>query len=604
MLRLPKRTTQVDANFSARARVTAGGGVDFSPQQRALSRLSQVIGQGPRYREVDVSSGLESIARVTGAVGREVQQFAARSQEITDQRKLYSNETKLKLAQEQIAADLINEKDPAKWGAAYDERMQPVLAELDTEGMSPYAVSVMQAHAERMVQLGRVRTEVDAVKHNESLLLNELEMGSQAARKTGDARTFGELEQRKAELTGASPETVKSVLTLGGLEIDRVNDTNATDTLNTMLAAKDFEGAFRFIESNEHLNKGGNAHRKTVALETAAKASMVHQGELEIATRPKFFLEELEAGTSDIAKKINADPVLKAEMKVKTERAITQNSAIDARRVGEAVAATGSKLPVLHLLKTNPLAYPNLTKMQREEFITELEKPVPDNNPDDYVAMLTEITNFQGGEDAVDNEAKLTIMEEMAKAKFSGEMLSSINRTATAARARLKGEGGEEDDPIPGQITAAFKEGYFGNYELPWSKADGATLSPADAARKDVMKDSTTTVVDQRLRAEAAKRMGEIMLYNKSLKDAKVPAHERAEKVRAKMEAMNVTLGVPDMPRIIQVENPLLPGVDGKSPSASMPAGTAPAPTMRGTLQQAQDIFKKYDTDTPNPKID
>lgn len=521
--------------------------LDFSGQQNALSRVNQAISQGPRYREVDVSSGTEAAARFTGAASQEIQRMLARNQEITDQRKMYANETMLKAAQIEIDAELQGENDPNKWMQIYDERFPTILQKMDLEGMSPEAAESMKAYADRLHQLGRVKTLTGSVQQNQALLVRDTDARYKNAVLTGNALEAGQALKEKAELTGMTPNEVALEATEAGNQIVDVNRREVEDKMATFMAAGQWKEGRQFLHSNEHLNKPGNEGELLAQLKALDKGESTQEWEAIISQRPKEGRARL-ANMEDpkVKELVEKDPVLHAALVKKAEVGILNRSSMQARQIEEALAGGMDKTVIHHKLK-DPVHFPDLTEAMRLELQKATSVVEPPNDPGEYQGYLESIYKYKSTGNKVEDEARLTQVEVLAKMRFSGEPLSSINRAVTEARNKINGKD-EEADPVPKQIVEAYNIGALGNFKFAWDtlkneEGSDALLSPEDLAKKSTFTKSSV-VENQKLKALASKSLQEMLALNAQLKKEGISASKRAEIMEEKAAAIRATSGV------------------------------------------------------------
>lgn len=602
-LRLPRRNTEVNADFSTPRQTGGGLRLDFSPQQSSFARINQAIGQGPRYREVDVSSGGQAVAGVMDYAGAQMSKLLARNQEITDQRKLFENETTLRVAQEQIALEIAQEKDPTKHREIFERRFGEAVQGLNYEGMSPYAAEVMRQQSDRLYKLGTVRTQMDSFKANEAMLLDEVEADRMAGKATGDVTRVGRANARRAEITGESPDTTMNRTVVDAVETSNVALRNTEKQVSDFVDSDRYNEGLAFVESDPFLNLPGNAAHRDIAIKALVTGKQMADFKATMYLNPNAMRDKLEKGEDPSM--ANLTPEMRSDMMRITDIEIATRSNRQINRVNDHLAKPGMRSAVLEALKGT--GYSDLTPAARAELIQEVGKEVPSNDPDAYMATLKALANFEGGEDAEVNEAQITTLEAMAKTKFSGEFMESIGRAATTARARINGTATEDDnDPIDKQIINAMTDGYFIPYELPYSQIkDKKDLSPADRVKQGIKPD--TLVVNQRLKSEAVQKANRVRGYNQSLIKSKVPLHERERLVTEMMDNMGLALEFGSPHKVINTvpsdENFLLPGIDGKA-NATQPSGSTQPDSARSRLDKGLKALEKARTsNTPNPAL-
>lgn len=604
MLRIPRRTTEVNANFSTPRQRGDGLRLDFSPQQSAFARINQAIGQGPRYRPVDVSSGGHAVAGVMDWAGNKMQKLIERNQEITDQRKLFQNETKLKAAQEQIALEITGEKDPTKHGEIYERRFGEAMQSLDFEGMSPYATEVMRQQADRLQKLGAIRTQMDSFKANEGLLLDEVDAGRKAAVATGNMAEVGRLNKARAEITGESENTTMHRTVLDGLAAGENARARTADEVNNLLELGRPEDALTLLQTDEYLALPQNENEKTVLIKKVETSKAMTEFKTSMLIDPKATKKALDSGESPYLK--NATPEMGADMKKMVDIEVATRSNRSLNQIADDITQPGMRGQVLEILKSG--GYKDLTDAARMEVINDLSKPTPSNDPREHYMTLKALANFQGGPDAELNETQITAYETTAKMKFSGPQLESVMRATTAARARIKGDAtDEEKDPLERQILNLGKDGYFGVYNYPLNEIEEADLSPADRIKGKATDNEDTLFENQRLKAEAMDKQMRVVEFNRSLLKAKVPLHEREQQVQEMIDSMGLTLGYGKPPDLFSNPTMVDSALFGGSDNGANVVRQNPA-TERERLQKSLNAIEKARqranaSSSPNPTL-
>lgn len=479
MIRLPRRNPEINADYSPRRRLSAGGlRLNFSDSQRALSDLNRAVGQGPRYVEEDVSSGVKAITKGAQQLTSAAQELQIRNQDITDKRKLFDNETKLAVSGEELQGKLTLENDPNKWESIAAEHMASV--EFDTEGMSPSAVEALQQYTERTKALTVARARNGGFAENERRLV-----GSAMANldiHTRNRNLKGIAEVTKAMVDGGH-WTAEQGMNAAQEHARRVQTVEIQD-LRTQVENLTAEGKYgeakQLIETNHFLNDPLlAADKQNMLLKVDAKKEEVDFTNA-ISANPKAELDELlkpDGKYSGKPKWQQQDMIFKASQMVENKSAVSVK-----RAVNEMVGKTLTKPEQL-----DGPEFADLTPVQKQTLKQTLLEGAP-NNDKEWMGLAAEINNFAPSDNPDQDALRLAHIENMVEVRFKGSYKDQLVRMIEERR---KGE--TESDAIAKQkLTDYFKEGFLGNYKVPylapeknWTGPDtpGTPISPADLER-------------------------------------------------------------------------------------------------------------------------
>lgn len=481
MIRLPRRNPEINADYSPRRRLTAGGlRLNFSDQQRALGELNRAVGQGPRYVEEDVSSGVKAIAKGVQQLTGAAQELQLRNQDITDKRKLFDNETKLAVMGEELQGKLTLENDPNKWESLAAEHMAAV--EFDTEGMSPAAVDALQQYAERTKALTVARARNGGFAENERRMVGSALASIETHTRNRNLKGIAETAKVLVDGGHYTPEQGMELVSNHARQVQaaEIQDLN-TQVENLVMGGK-YDEAKSLVQTNHFINDPMLvADKEQMLLKVDAKKEEV-EFQSAIATNPKGELEELLKPDGKYASKPEwqkQDMVFKAAQMVENKSAVTAKRAVD-QMLGKT------------LTKPEQLDQPefaDLTLVQKETLKETLLKGAP-NNDQEWMGLVAEINNFAPSENPDQDALRLAHIENMVEVRFKGPYKDQLVRMINERR-----QGETESDAMAKQkLTSYFKEGFLGNYKVPyvppkdnWFSADtpGTPLSPADQALTD-----------------------------------------------------------------------------------------------------------------------
>jgi hypothetical protein len=198
-----------------------------------------------------------------------------------------------------------------------------------------------------------------------------------------------------------------------------------------------------------------------------------------ISTNPKEELNELLKPDGKYSTKPEwqkQDMIFKAAQMVENKSAVTAKRAVE-QMVGKT------------LTKPEQLDQPefaDLTLVQKQTLKQTILEGAP-NNDQEWMGLMAEINNFAPSDNPDQDALRLAHIENMVEVRFKGPYKDQLKRMIEERRA---GET-ESDSMAKQKLTNYFKEGFLGNYKVPyvppkdrWFSADtpGTPLSPADQA--------------------------------------------------------------------------------------------------------------------------
>jgi hypothetical protein len=478
MIRIPRRNPEINADFSPRRRLTGGGiRLNFSDADRALSDLNRAVGQGPRYVQEDVSSGVQAIAKGAQQATSALQELQIRNQDITDKRKLYDGETKLAILQQELQGKLTLEKDPNKWESLAAEHM--AAAEFDTEGMSPSAVEALQQYAERTKALTVARARNGGFVENERKYLESANARLQIAE---DARNIADVVNIANEIgdtLGQPPEVVAANIIPRSRNIQAAEIRDLQTRVKNRVDVGDYAGALEDIESNHAISDSllvADKERMVLGVKAAKEDAEFNSA---ISANPKAELEELLKPDGKYASKPDWQ---KQDMTFKAAQMMENKSAVTSKRaVNQMVEKTLTKPEQL-----DQPEFADLTPADKDTLKETLVKGAP-NNDQEWMGVAAEINDYTPSDNPDQDALRLAKLENFVEVRFKGAFKDQLVRMIAERRA-----GETESDAMAKQkLTNYFKEGFLGNYKVPyvapkdnWFSPDtpGTPLSPADMA--------------------------------------------------------------------------------------------------------------------------
>jgi len=481
MIRLPRRNPEINADYSPRRRLSAGGlRLNFSDSQRALSDLNRAVGQGPRYVEEDVSSGVKAVAKGAQQATNALQELQIRNQYITDKRKLFDNETKLAVSGEELQGKLTLENDPNKWESIAAEHMASV--EFDTEGMSPSAVEALQQYSERTRALTVARARNGGFAENERRMvgsaLASLDIHTRARNLRGIAETT------KALVDGGhwTPEQGMNVAQDHARQVQTAEIRDLGTQVENLALGGKYDEAKQLIETHHFINDPLlAADKQNMLLKVDAKKEEVEFGNA-IAANPRAELEELKKPDGKYADKPEWQ---RQDMIFKASQMVENKSAVNAKRAIDGIIGKTITKPE----QLDGPEFKDITPVQKETLKKTLLEGAP-NDDKEWMGLAAEINNFEPSDNPDQDALRLAHIENMVEVRFKGSYKDQLVRMIAERR-----EGETESDVVAKQkLTNYLTEGFLGNYKVPyvpakdnWFSEDtaGTPLSPADQALTD-----------------------------------------------------------------------------------------------------------------------
>jgi hypothetical protein len=483
MIRIPRRNPEINADYSLRRRLTGGGiRLNFSDSQRALSELNRAVGQGPRYVEEDVSSGVKAVAKGVQQTTSALQELLARNQEVTDKRLLYDNETKLAVLQEELQGKLTLENDPNKWEALAAEHM--AAAEFDTEGMSPRAVEALQQYAERIKAITVARARNGGFAENERRLVDSAKARMQVATQNRDLHGIAEPAKVLVDGGHITPDEGMALVQDHARQVQAAEIRDLGTQVENLAMQGKYDDAKQLIETHHFINDPLLvADKEQMLLKVDAKKEET-EFENAIAANPRAELEELlnpDGKHSGKPEWQRQDMVMKAAQMMENKSAVTTK-----RAVNMMVEKTLTKPEQL-----DQPEFADLTPVQKQTLKETLLEGAP-NNDQEWMGVVAEINNFESSGNPDQDALQLAHIENMVEVRFKGPYKDQILRMIADRRS-----GGAESDAMAKQKLAQyFQEGFLGNYKVPYvpdkhpwfgfgKTVPGTPLSPADQVLLD-----------------------------------------------------------------------------------------------------------------------
>lgn len=577
-----RRNTQVSADFSL-ARQNAGGlRLDFSAQRAALAEINQAIGQGPRYREVDVSTGSRTIGQVGDRSSQMLFQLNQRNQEIIDKRKLLAGETALQVAMEEFETVKQQNRDPETWPRLFDEFIGARLEALDFEGMSKPAAALLQSHAERAQALGRVRVNSARVKGNEALLLGDLKAQRVIAQQAGNLEEVGRISRHMAELEGRTQNQLEADLIIQANETGRILSAQIQSDVAEFIAAGFFPQAMEYLENHPWLNAPGNeaqleAARRRVAIamvgEEVTNAININPwGTLDALTDPETLKEKFPQVTEEMV----------LPLRLKAYQTGMQQSKLVMEQVQQMINGddTGANTTAVidALEDPNHKFFSGVPPHVKNELLANLKDQAMKNNGGTYGSLMAEIHKISPG--AAVTESELVALELRIDAAFSPD--NAMKRSLQRAIGEVRKAQNEPDskDPVSGALSKIFLEGGFGPYMFPRpGRVDDFPMPPHE---REAWKNAGPTVKFTNLdaRRAAGEKLYSLLRKNEEMIRNGVPLEDRISKLDNEMAALATQTNVKSPMSVREMiyssgmfypgfsgPNPLLPPVDAATGS-------------------------------------
>lgn len=480
MIRLPRRNPEINADYSPRRRLTGGGlRLNFSDSQRALSDLNRAVGQGPRYVEEDVSSGVKAVAKGAQQLTGALQELQMRNQDITDKRKLFDAETKLAVMGEELQGKLTLENDPNKWETIAAEHM--AAAEFDTEGMSPAAIDSLQQYAERTKSLTVARARNGGFAENERRMVDSAKARLQVATMNRDLRGIAETSKVLIDGGHLTPDEGFALMEDHARQVQVAEIRDLDTQVENLIAQNKPEEAKQRILSSQFLDDPLLiAEKEQRLLKVDAKVEEM-QFDNAISSNPKAELEELLKPDGKYSTKPEWQ---KQDMIFKAAQMVENKSALASKKVANLMAEKTLTKPE----QLDQPEFADLTPADKEVFKETLVKGAP-NDDKEWMGVADEINNYTPSGNKDQDALRLAKLENFVSVRFKGAFKDQLVRMIEERKQEEESEGGV--DMAKQKLTNYFKEGFLGNYKVPyvppkdrWFSADtpGTPLSPADQA--------------------------------------------------------------------------------------------------------------------------
>jgi len=513
MIRLPRRNPEINADYSPRRRLSAGGlRLNFSDQQRALGELNRAVGQGPRYVEEDVSSGVKAVAKGVQNLSGAAQELILRNQDITDKRKLYDNETKLAVMQEELQGKLTQENDPNKWESLAAEHM--AAAQFDTEGMSPAAIQALKSYAERTKAITVARARNGGFAENERRLGESVMASIKIHTRNRNIRGIAENVKAMVDDGHWTPEVGMNVLQ----DHSRQAQADIFQDVKTKVASLQSQGRYdevpEVIQGEELIAKDPLLQ---VEVENMLLQNKAAKEEAEfnnaISSNPREVLDELNNPEGKYAKEPGYK---KQDMAFKAQTMIENKSALSERRATSMVAEKTITSP-------EQLDQPEFKDLTPEVKQT-LKQTIlwgPPNSKKEWMSVMIDLNSWKPSADSYQDDIELNRIENMVGVRFTGAYKDQLVKRISEIRS---GPDAAKTSAAKKLIADTLKTGGFGVTEVPYvpkrerglfglvTAEEGTALSPADQVRTgdDVAKEDRIKpkdlVIDRRKQAAAQKK--------------------------------------------------------------------------------------------------
>jgi len=514
MIRLPRRNPEINANYSPRRRLTAGGlRLDFSSQQRALGELNRAVGQGPRYVEEDVSSGVKAVAKGAQQVTGALQELQLRNQDITDKRKLYDAETQLAVMGEELQGKLTQENDPNKWESLAAEHMAS--AQFDTEGMSPSAVEALQQYAERTKALTVARARNGGFAENERKYLESANARLQIAEDSRDLKGVVRIAQEIGDTLKQPAEVVLANITPRARNIQSAELRDLSTQIENLKQQGKHAEAKELAQNHHYLNDSLLVHEKERVIMEIDADMEEKEFDSAIASNPTAELEELDKPDGKYSK---YPAYKKQEMKFKATQMRDNKSMLASKRVTDRMAE-GT------IINPNQLDQPEFKDLTPTMKNTLKESIVggPPNNRKEWMSVMLDLNGWKPSADSYQDDIDLNHLENTVGVRFTGAFKDQLMKRIAEIRS---GPDASKTSAAKQHSAQLFKNGGFGTIKVPYTprreagwfttEEEGTALSPADqmrlgdeVAEKDRIKPKEL-VVDVRKQAAAQAKLMEI----------------------------------------------------------------------------------------------
>jgi hypothetical protein len=518
MIRIPRRNPEINADFSPRRRLTGGGiRLNFSDADRALSDLNRAVGQGPRYVQEDVSSGVQAIAKGAQQATKALQELQVRNQDITDKRKLYDGETKLAILQQDLQGKLTQEKDPNKWESLAAEHM--AAAEFDTEGMSPSAVEALQQYAERTKALTVARARNGGFVENERKYLESATARLQIAEDARDIAGVVRIANEVGDSLGQPPEVVAANIIPRSRNIQAAEIRDLDVQVDNLLEQNKPEEAKEIIENHHFLSNDPllQAEKERRLLKIDAKI-LDNNFNNAISVNPTAELEELDKPDGKYS---SLPEYKKQDMRLKAAQMRDNKSILTSKRVTDRMAEGTITYPE----QLDTPEFKDLTPTIKQSLKQTILEGAPNNNKE-WLSVMNELNAWKASPDTYQDDIDLNSIEDMVGVRFKGASKDQLVKRIQEIRS---GPDAAKTSAAKKYISELFTSGGLGVTKVPYVKKreagmfglitaeEGTALSPADQVRTgtDVAKEDRIEpkdlVTDVRKQAAAQKKMMELI---------------------------------------------------------------------------------------------
>jgi hypothetical protein len=427
----------------------------------------------------DVSSGVQAIAKGAQQATSALQELQIRNQDITDKRKLFDNETKLAVLQEELQGKLTQENDPNKWESLAADHM--AAAEFDTEGMSPAAVEALQQFAERTKALTVARARNGGFAENERRLVGSAMARIETATRNRDLKGIAEPVRVLIDGGHVTPDQGMELLSSNARQVQAAEIQDLRTQVGNLMDQNKPEEAKQLVQTNHFINDPmlvADKEQLLLKIDADVEEKAFNNA---IAANPKAELEELLKPDGKYASKPEWQ---KQDMMFQAAQMVEDKSALVSKKVTNMMAEKTLTRPEQ---LDNP-EFADLTPADKEVFKETLVKGAP-NNDQEWMGVAAKINNYTPSGNKDRDALRLAKLENFVEVRFKGTFKDQLVRMIAERRQEEESEGGV--DLAKQKLTRYFQEGFLGNYKVPyvapeenWFSADtpGTPLSPADQA--------------------------------------------------------------------------------------------------------------------------
>lgn len=601
MIRIPRRNPEINADFSPRRRLTGGNlRLNFSDADRALSDLNRAVGQGPRYVQEDVSSGVQAIAKGAQQATSALQELQIRNQDITDKRKLYDGETKLAVLQQELQGKLTQENDPNRWESLAAEHM--AAAEFDTEGMSPSAVEALQQFAERTKALTVARARNGGFVENERKYLESANARLKIAEDSRDIAGVVRIASEIGDSLGQPPEVVAANITPRVRNIQNAEIRDLDVQVDNLLEQNKPEEARSLIENNHFISNDPllQAEKERRLLKVDAKI-LDNNFNNAISSNPTAEIEEL--GKPD-GKYSSLPEYKKQDMMLKAVQMRDNKSILTSKRVTDRMAEGTITYPE----QLDAPEFKDLTPTMRQTLKQTILEGAPNNNKE-WMSVMNRLNAWKASPDTYQDDIDLNFIENMVAVRFKGAFKDQLVKRIQEIRS---GPDAAKTSEAKKYISNLYSSGGLGVTEVPYvpkreagmfgfvTAREGTPLSPADQVRtgtdvaekdrikpKDLVTDirkqeaAQKKMVDliegvERIAAEGGDTAKQIEFVNQQAAQYLIlPALENKEKDMTPVQQQPLFNSLPNVNKFMQ-ERASSFGRDTDTTKIEMPKGLSP----------------------------